>query len=54
MADQEAFAEKIKNAGGEILSKPGAGALKFRAPDGTLAEIVARGRYEKLKQKQAS
>jgi predicted enzyme related to lactoylglutathione lyase len=51
VADQEAFAEKIKNAGGEILSKPGAGALKFRAPDGTLAEIVARGRYEKLKQK---
>ena len=51
VADQEAFAEKIKNAGGEILSKPGAGALKFRAPDGTLAEIVARGHYEKLKQK---
>ena len=32
-----------KNTGSEILSKPGAGALKFRAPDGTLAEIVARG-----------
>jgi lactoylglutathione lyase len=52
--DQAAFAEKIKAAGGTILSKPGEGALKFRAPDGTLAEIVKRGRYEEKKQKHAS
>ncbi|MEA2986184.1 MAG: hypothetical protein QOD94_2438 [Alphaproteobacteria bacterium] len=52
--DQSAFAEKIKQHGGQILSKPGEGALKFRAPDGTLAEIVARGRYEDKKRKQAS
>jgi lactoylglutathione lyase len=49
VADQNAFADKIKQHGGQILSKPGAGALKFRAPDGTLAEIVSVGRYEKLK-----
>lgn len=54
VADQESFVEQIKRHGGEILSKPGAGALKFRAPDGTLAEIVAAGRYEKLKHKHAS
>ena len=46
VADKGTFAEEIKKHGGQILSKPGEGALKFRAPDGTLAEIVARGRYE--------
>ena len=44
--DQGDYAEKIKAAGGTILSKPGAGALKFRAPDGTIAEVVAEGRYK--------
>jgi lactoylglutathione lyase len=44
--DQAGYAEKIKAAGGTILSKPGAGALKFRAPDGTIAEVVAEGRYK--------
>ncbi len=45
VGDQEEIAEKIKALGGEILSPPGSGALKFRAPDGTLAEIVQEGRY---------
>jgi lactoylglutathione lyase len=44
--DQAGYAEKIKAAGGTILSKPGTGALKFRAPDGTIAEVVATGRYK--------
>ncbi len=44
--DKDGFAEKIKAYGGTILSKPEAGALKFRAPDGTVAEIVAKGRYK--------
>jgi lactoylglutathione lyase len=44
--DKAGFAEKIKAHGGTILSKPEAGALKFRAPDGTIAEIVAKGRYK--------
>jgi len=49
VADQTAFAETIRQHGGQILSKPGAGALKFRAPDGNVAEIVTAGRYEKAK-----
>jgi len=49
VTDQEAFAETIRQHGGQILSKPGAGALKFRAPDGNVAEIVTAGRYEKAK-----
>jgi len=44
--DQAGYAEKIKAAGGTILSKPDAGALKFRAPDGTIAEVLATGRYK--------
>jgi lactoylglutathione lyase len=43
--DQEAAAERIKQYGGEILSAKGEGALKFRAPDGTIAEVVKPGRY---------
>lgn len=44
--DQEAAAEKIKAHGGTILSHLGKGALKFRAPDGTIAEVVKEGRYK--------
>jgi lactoylglutathione lyase len=47
VADRAAFAEKIKQHGGTILSKPEAGALKFRAPDGNVAEIVGVGRYKR-------
>ena len=39
--------------GGEILSKPGEQPVKFRAPDGTLAEIVKPGRYESMKRRVA-
>ena len=44
--DREASAAKIRAHGGTILSDPGEGALKFRAPDGTVAEITAAGRYK--------
>src|SRR5438874_7463314 len=44
--DRKGYEERIKAYGGTILSKPGAGALKYRSPDGTVAEIVAAGRYE--------
>ena len=44
--DCKSYEEKIKAYGGTILSKPGAGALKYRSPDGTVAEIVAKDRYE--------
>ena len=50
--DKAGYAEKIQQYGGAILSRPEAGALKFRAPDGTIAEIVAVGRY-KTKNKDA-
>jgi lactoylglutathione lyase len=35
-----------------IISEPGEGALKFRAPDGTVAEIVGAGRYKKSAEKE--
>jgi lactoylglutathione lyase len=45
--DRDAYVAKITANGGTIISQPGEGALKFRAPDGTVAEIVAAGRYKK-------
>ena len=44
--DRAAFAEKIRQAGGQVLTTPEKGAWKFRAPDGTLAEIVVRGAFK--------
>ncbi len=49
VADRDAFADTIRRHGGEILSRPEASALKFRAPDGTLAEIVATGGFDEHK-----
>jgi len=40
----------IERHGGTVLSKPDANALKFRGPDGNVAEIVTVGAFEKLKQ----
>lgn len=45
--DREAFAKSIESRGGTLLSTPGAHALKFRAPDGNVAEIVNRGGFER-------
>src|SRR5262249_43186597 len=50
--DRDSYVAKIKANGGTIISKPGEGALKFRAPDGTVAEIVGAGRYEKKAEKE--
>jgi len=44
--DRAAAMKKIEHNGGEIFSGPGEGALKFRAPDGCMAEIVDVGRYK--------
>ena len=44
--DRDAYAAKIEANGGTIISHPAGGALKFRAPDGTVAEIAAAGRYK--------
>src|SRR5437870_6016921 len=45
--DRDATVAKISKNGGEIFSDPEEGALKFRAPDGNMAEIVSIGRYKK-------
>lgn len=44
--DQEVAARMIEAHGGTILSAPGTGALKYRGPDGTIAEVVKEGRYK--------
>ena len=49
--DHQGFAEKVVANGGKILSKPGEVPIKYRAPDGTVAVIVPKGRYEKMREK---
>jgi lactoylglutathione lyase len=48
--DYEGFAEKVVANGGTILSQPGEIPIKYRSPDGTVAEIVPKGRYEKMRE----
>jgi lactoylglutathione lyase len=43
--DLDAYAEKIRRYGCEIISDPGVVPVKFRAPGGTVAELVPVGRY---------
>jgi lactoylglutathione lyase len=45
VADRDATAERIVAYGGKIISDPNEGALKFRAPNGIVAEITRPGRY---------
>jgi catechol 2,3-dioxygenase-like lactoylglutathione lyase family enzyme len=45
--DREGTIKAIKENGGTIISDPDEGALKFRAPDGTVAEITRLGRYKR-------
>ena len=47
--DRKDFIEKIKANGGTLLSKPDEVPVKFRSPDGTIAEIVDVGRYERMR-----
>src|SRR5262249_42148008 len=47
--DLEQSIERIKAFGGKIISKPGAIPIKFKAPGGTIAEIVPKERYEKMR-----
>jgi lactoylglutathione lyase len=49
--DRRSFIEKIETNGGTLLSKPDSGTVKFRSPDGTIAEIVDVGRYERMRDK---
>ena len=41
--DLAATTEKLKQAGCTILSAPGAIPVKYRAPDGTIAELIKTG-----------
>ena len=45
--DRDAAVKAIQANGGTIISDPDEGALKFRAPDGTVAEITRLGRYKR-------
>lgn len=47
--DIPAAAERIRALGGEVMSPLDAGVVKFRSPDGTIAELVQKDRYENLK-----
>ena len=42
---------EIRRLGCEIISDPGVVPVKFRAPGGTVCEIVPKGRYKKPKAK---
>ncbi len=44
--DMEKATRKIKAYGSEIVSDPGVIPVKFRAPGGTIAELVPVGRYK--------
>lgn len=48
VTDRAAALAKIAECGGTILSPPDAGTVKFRTPDGTIAEIMDPGRYEEI------
>lgn len=45
--DIEAYTDKIRRYGCEIISDPGVVPVKFRAPGGTVAELVPAGRYQR-------
>jgi lactoylglutathione lyase len=44
--DLDKYVAEIKNFGCEIISDPGVVPVKFRAPGGTVAEIVPTARYK--------
>ena len=45
--DLSSYWDELKRYGCEMISDPGVIPLKFRAPGGTVAEIVPVGRYKK-------
>ena len=47
--DMDKATEQIKSHGCELISDPGVVPVKFRAPGGTVAELVPVGRYKKPK-----
>ena len=49
--DLAAAEKRIRALGCEIISDPGIVPVKFRAPGGTVCELVPEGRYRKANQK---
>jgi lactoylglutathione lyase len=49
--NMKAAEAEIRRLGCEIISDPGVVPVKFRAPGGTVCEIVPKGRYKKPKAK---
>ena len=47
--DRKGFIAKVEANGGILLSKPDSDTVKFRSHDGTIAEIVDAGRYQKMR-----
>ncbi len=47
VADIDDATRQIKSYGSEIVSDPGVIPVKFRAPGGTIAELVPVGRYKR-------
>jgi lactoylglutathione lyase len=45
--DLEKATQQIKAYGAQVVSDPGVIPVKFRAPGGTIAELVPRGRYQR-------
>jgi lactoylglutathione lyase len=45
--DMARATEQIKQYGSEVVSDPGVIPVKFRAPGGTIAELVPLGRYKR-------
>jgi lactoylglutathione lyase len=49
--DREAFAERVRKSGAEILSEPNARAIKFRTPHGVIAELLDENAFNYSKEK---
>lgn len=47
--DMQEAEKEVRSHGCEIISDPGVVPVKFRAPGGTVCEIVPKGRYSKKK-----
>jgi lactoylglutathione lyase len=45
--DMKAAERRIRELGCEVISDPGVVPVKFRAPGGTVCELVPEGRYKK-------
>jgi len=46
--DIQSYWAKLQGFGCQMISDPGVIPVKFRAPGGTVAELVPKGRYKKL------